>query len=126
MSLQSADPRDLEHALAVFTGVRPRLFAIGEVGEIGDRFTVTGVAGGDCGGGAEFDVRVNGDVAFVAVKAAVAGLVSVPGLRVHSGGDPAGVTSRAMRITRHLRHGEGISIGIHSREPWSPFLRRSR
>jgi hypothetical protein len=65
----------------------------GEVGdevgdEAGDGFDVAGIAGGDRGGGDDFAVGVDGEVALVAVEAAVVGLVPVPGLRVDGGDDP--------------------------------------
>jgi hypothetical protein len=64
---------------------------LGEVGdEFGDGFDVAGVTGGDLGGGDDLAVRVDGDMGFVAVETAVAGLVSVPGLRVDGRDHPIG------------------------------------
>src|SRR5262249_61707915 len=71
------------------------------VDEIGGHAGVAGVARRDNGIGDDLAVRVDRDVALVAVKAPGGCLVPMAGLRVHCGddpvlGDPAGNAQRAV------------------------------
>ena len=131
LHLDAAVEAGVFHALEQFAGAiggiavdrrglrRPGLRAIFGIGtgqhigeEILSGFSVPAVARCDPGGGNDLRIRVNGDMAFIAVEAAGKGVVSVQCLRVNGGddpvrGDPARYPEHPGRVLLQVLAGHG-------------------
>lgn len=75
-------------ACVITAGCRARAGVQDVMQQLCGELPVADAGGADRGRGDDFGVGVDGDVAFVAVEPAVAGLVPVPGGRVHGGDGP--------------------------------------